>query len=202
MLPDNTLSTVPLPSGRLEFPGELRRGALQDWALGGGFIGDAAHSHDHLWSAFLGPGRTLFVQRMDTPSAPVALTIVPAGVRWLSCAFDSNGRPVIAYQIGVDTYLYWYDSAIPGFTTTTFALGERPMLTFDDVRPQMNMTSDVILAYIKNGVLAYRQQRDRYNTEYSLGAAPSMRFARMGMGRHLRLEFIFTASGFYGTQQL
>jgi hypothetical protein len=108
-----------------------------------------------------------------------------------SFTFDQNGRPAIVYvQYGI-AKVWWYDSAIPGLTTTTIGGGViSPKLILDDKRQTQTGSSDIILGYIQNENLYYRQQRDRFGTAYLIAQDVIGRIQKLGMGNNLRLHFI------------
>ena len=71
-----------------------------------------------------------------------------------------------------------------------------PRLSFDDKRAtQYGANGDIILAYLRSvggsRGLYYRQQRDRFNTEYTLrtGLPNNTRLRAVGMNRGLRMQF-------------
>jgi hypothetical protein len=101
----------------------------------------------------------------------------------LSLAFDQNCRPVIAYVEAGTIKLYWFDTQAAAQTTTAFdGLGTSPMLCLDDKRTEAATSSDVLLAYLRDGYAYYRQQRDRYGIEYTLGRVLGASPRIMGWG--------------------
>jgi hypothetical protein len=122
--------------------------------------------------------------------APIQL-LQDFNITEVSLAFDQNMNVALAYlTLGV-VKLYWFDTTIPGYTTTTFADARSPRVALDDKRPSLLGGSDVIFAYIRNGSLYYRQQRDRYTVEYFLrdSIPNTQRLRNIGMGRNLRFQF-------------
>lgn len=87
--------------------------------------------------------------------------------------------------------LYWYDSTVSGFTTTSFGSSViSPKVSLDDKRPKQSAIADVILTYVKNGNLYYRQQRDRFTVEYLLDDSGIInRIKKFGMNNKLRLQW-------------
>ena len=71
-----------------------------------------------------------------------------------------------------------------------------PRITLDDARSFNGANSDVILGYVRAGIVRYRQQRDRFTVEYTppIGAGGQPAFAgslrHISMNSRLRLEFI------------
>ncbi len=123
---------------------------------------------------------------------PIAYLDATAVVE-LALAFDQNMRPVIALaRYLLPLRLFWYDSAIPaGYKYLELPYCQNPKLSLDDKRPQMSQSSDVILAYLRDGSLYYRQQRDRFQTERLLRSnlIPGTKLRSVGMGRGLRMQF-------------
>ncbi|WP_368880693.1 hypothetical protein [Shewanella algae] len=90
----------------------------------------------------------------------------------LSATFDQLGRPLVFYDTGSELFLYWYDPVLGDNTTTILGVGAYPFATFDMRWDTSNGTSDAILFYIRNGVIYYRYQRDRYSIEYQSPVTP------------------------------
>ena len=109
----------------------------------------------------------------------------------MSFTFDQNGRPSICFTQYGQTKIYWYDSSLGGVTTTTLGTGmSSPKVILDDKRQTQTGSSDIIMGYIKNHQLCYRQQRDRFLIEYVLATNVTGRLQKLGMGNNLRLQFI------------
>lgn len=110
----------------------------------------------------------------------------------LSFAFDANMRPVIGYQnaSGVSS-LYYYDTLTEAYNTLTLAAGSgAPRLCHDDKRDRMVLSNitDVLCFYIRDAVLYYRLQRERYQTEYQVATFTSGTvLKKVGMSTELRL---------------
>jgi len=118
-------------------------------------------------------------------------------------------RPAIAYVEDGTPKLNWYDTTIPGQTTTSYPGIVTPRVSLDDKRMLQSQISDVIFAYIRSeggqNRIFYRQQRDRYTIEYDptedLDPATRAEYRAMvdespglikiGMNRQLRMQFMF-----------
>jgi hypothetical protein len=120
-----------------------------------------------------------------------------ANIVEVSLAFDQNMRPAVAYLVGDTASLYWFDSFLAAPTTTVIGAGITSVfLTTDDKRDvatQVN-SNDIILFYLRGGTqFCYRQQRDRFATEYVLDniedGYPYILRAGMGVGNRLLSEF-------------
>jgi len=187
-LPQNAASTLAV-AGRILYPDSLVSNELEDFEDGGiGVQDSSAGLMGYRWRCWL-EGVNIRLQR----DGLAATTLFSAsGVTALSFAFDQAMRPNVAYQLadGV-VHLRWYDSTVPGYVTSTFGVVKNPRMCLDDKRIEQVQRSDVILAYLRNGSLLYRQQRDRYAIERTLstGVAPTSRLKNIGMGDNLRLHF-------------
>ena len=134
---------------------------------------------------------TVYLTSPTTPETPI---ITVRGIKSVSLAFDQNARHLLAYLLGDDVWLYWYDPAIQRYTHTLFETGViSPRVTLDDKREMQRDYSEIILAYVKDGNLYYRGQRDRYQIPYLLQAGVAGRLMRVGMNSKYRLQFIFQA---------
>lgn len=117
--------------------------------------------------------------------------VTDTGITEISFTFDQNKNYIVAYVANGVAKLNWYDATIPARTTTT--LGSTyfsPRVSLDNKSRMASATNDVILAYIRNGQLRYRQQRDKYATEYVLATlTQNTRLRRIGMNSVNRLQF-------------
>lgn len=162
---------------------------LQDFELGGVGISDPSQGlTGHTWElrAF---GDALRIRRGTDAWAELFTFSTPYEI---ALAFDQNMRPVVAVaNRNKDLYLYWYDPTISNYTLTFIGHGRTPRLSLDDKRPSASQYSDVILGYVKNKELVYRQQRDRFLIEYPVmsGIHGHVKLTHMGMGENLRMQF-------------
>ncbi len=114
----------------------------------------------------------------------------------VSLAFDQNARPLVAFaDVNGDSWLRWFDPA-PNDVVDYALDGVTPRVTLDDHRPFNGANSDVILGYVRDGIVRYRQLRDRFTVEYTppIGPGGSPAFAdglhHISMNSALRLEFL------------
>ena len=92
-----------------------------------------------------------------------------AEVTELDLAWDNNMRVFLAFVQEGQAYIHWYDSVSAGMVTTALDADVRtPRCCVDDKRVSQTSRSDIILSYLRGTDLYYRQQRDRYQTEYLL----------------------------------
>lgn len=119
-------------------------------------------------------------------------------LREVSLAFDQNANPYFSFtSIAGISYIRWWNPLIPAMETTELDSDViSPRITLDDARRRNIQNSDVILAYIRNGILRYRKQRERWLTEYTPtegvdGSVVKMDFlSHVSMNSQWRLEFI------------
>lgn len=126
---------------------------------------------------------------LDSPAVPEFVAFNAPGSSELSFTFDQQGRLVLVYVQNGQPKLYWYDSALPGFTVTNLPSDVvTPKVILDDKRFTQVHISDVILQYVRGGQLKMRMQRDRFLIEYDLSAGPWTGIAKFGFNRGLRLQ--------------
>lgn len=91
----------------------------------------------------------------------------------LDVSFDQNARILVCAERATGTggalelWLYWFDPFAASFVFTSFGEGRSPKVLLDDLVSIFE--SDLLVFYCKDstGVLCYRMQRDRYQTEYT-----------------------------------
>lgn len=187
-LPQDTLATFGV-SGVYLPPDDESPGRLEDVEAGGIAVQDTSTGlMSHRWRAWV-DGSDVWLQR---DGASPALQFSAGGITDLALAFDQNMRTQIAYRTSAETlFLRWYDSVIEAYVTTSFGQGRCPKLTLDDKRMSQTGNSDVIFAYIRNGTLYHRKQRERFAVERALKASipDNIVLKSVGMTRSLRLQF-------------
>lgn len=119
----------------------------------------------------------------------------------LSLAFDQNGRPCISFTDSDGlSFLRWFDP-VPNEIVNMPVTGVTPRVTLDDNRPFNGANSDVILGYVRDGIVRFRQQRDRFTVEYTppigVGGSPASAtgLRHISMNSKLRLEFLTDGAG-------
>jgi hypothetical protein len=190
-IPNNLLSND-RPEFALLSPDDRQRlDPRRDWERGGVALNDPSQGLNVRDWAVWTDGATVWVAP-DPELSPAVPLISGTGISEVSVAFDQSMQPSLAYVEQGTTKLWWFDTVANAMTTTTFAGCRTPMLTLDDKRDiaTTNGNSDIIFAYVREGLLCWRQQRDRYNVEYQLGAVPTAnsRIMGMGMSRGNRLQ--------------
>lgn len=188
MIPTGGLSSTPQPASFSERVNSTLQ-PLIDYEMGGRAINDTSAGLQYqLWRVrvdedvvYLGP---------DGGNEQPAF--IRPGITEVALAFDQNMQPVIAFTQGGQAWLWWFDGTVPGMVFTSILGAVNPRVTLDDKRRGQTASSDVILAYLRAGSLYYRQQRDRYQTEYLLTANPPCGgLATLCMSAGGRLQFGF-----------
>lgn len=197
MMPGNALSPIPIPAGFI-YPDNIPVYNTTDYQLGGIGIADASQGLQvQPWFLELsGTPTNNNVVISATNTQPTILFSAP-DITEISLSFDQNMRPAVAYVSQGNPKFWWYDTTIPGYTIINLTDGiTNPRCTLDDKRlREINLgLSDIILAYINNGNLCFRQERDRFTVEYVLYANldtiisnPSLN--KIGMNILERLQF-------------
>ena len=119
------------------------------------------------------------------------LLLVQPNIADIAFCFDQTMNVMLAWRTKNDQlYLRYYDSFLARFEVMSLGMGKCPRLTLDDKRSIAVDSSDVIFAYIANGSLCYRQQRESFFIEHVIRTDlhPSQRLDRIGMGG-LQLQF-------------
>lgn len=199
MMPQNVLSDV-LEFGTLIPPRNQRlvTDHLVDYEQGGIAVGDASQGLQvQTWTCNC-DGHNFVVTSPSDPGGTNILNVA-GNVVDMSFTFDQLMRPFVAYMLDDNTsHFHWFDSSIPGFTTTDLPANSLyPRCTLDDKRAPEALFSDILLAYTRAGRLYFRQQRDRYGVEYQLtnGNFTTSRLNNIGINSVLRMQFNLTPPG-------
>lgn len=186
MLPDHVLSTVPVRAPYIAAQVASYYAPLVDYELGGIALNDPSGGLSlQMWSAYV-DGDDIVVE--DSNGVSTVVLQVP-DVQKLSLAFDQNMRPAIAYSTPAGGFLYWFDTFVGHSVTTSIPDATNLCLTLDERRLELINNSDIILAYNKGADLYYRQQRDRFFTEYLLKENDGGTLVAIGTNTQFRLQF-------------
>lgn len=189
MLPDNTASSIAI-GGLYHEPDNFITTPLVDWERGGVALLDMSQGMLYQnWRCWLRNGIEVALQA-DNMEEPIVLFSQP-GITALAFCFDQNMHWAVAYVQDELMRLRWFDSAIQAYTTSVFPDALYPKMTLDDKRPTQLAGSDMILAYIRNGKLCYRQQRDRFGVEIVMRDVlyQGARIKSIGKNKGMRLQF-------------
>jgi len=188
-LPGNALAVVP-QKAPLFSPDDLGRpNRTIDFERGGVALNDATQ------------GQNVNTYRLRLVGNDVRIGIFPvgtettvfteAGITQLTLCFDQNMRPTVGYVAFNIAKLYWYDSSIPGTTTSTIGAGvTSPFLTQDDKREGQTGTNDMLLFFLRANRLVYAQQRERFLIERTLRwfAGSAVTISKVGMNKINRIQ--------------
>ena len=193
MLPDNELSSIPQIAAML-FPKNLPIIGIESYELGGIALNDPSQGLQvRGWRGYADEFGNVWIGPIE---GPFSIFQTFPGITELSLTFDQNMNPFLAYvQAGIAKF-YWFDTLTSSYENTTLPVGSiSPRASLDDKRNFAIGTSDIILAYIDDGNLIMRMQRDRYEIEYILYpdinipvVSPSVH--DVGMGVNNRFQFI------------
>lgn len=114
----------------------------------------------------------IYYRRAGTPlvQAPLALFPAPLPVATstdFTICFDANARPVFAYAdtAGGTVNMARFVAGVPTFNT--FA-GSSPKLIYDGQMQRDSLQDDVVIYYLRGGILRARFQRDTFGIEYTI----------------------------------
>ncbi|MCI4435265.1 MAG: hypothetical protein JHC33_00450 [Ignisphaera sp.] len=189
----NALSIITLPG---TFLGARNLSVTKevDFEDGGFAIGSAVDGWFYqIWSARISIDKTQIL--LSAPNTPefVALSGL-VNCTEVSFTFDQNMRYQIAYVENDSAKFYWYDTTIPGYTTTIYGnTYKTPRVALDDKRQLETINNDIILAYTRSNNLYMRRERDRYTIEYLLKIGVPAELEKIGMNTQLRFQFKFVS---------
>lgn len=192
MLPKNTHSAIAMPSLYLQ-PDDRVVTPFSDYELGGVALNDASRGlMVKVWHCWVDQF-TVWLQAEGDGTEPIML-FQEFDLTEISFCFDQNMRYCVAYVQGGVMKLRWWDSIASAYVTTVFTAARTPKLAMDDKRYTQLNKSDMILAYIRDNKLCYRQQRDRFQNERVLrdDLYAGTRLKNIGMGKNLRMQFELT----------
>lgn len=185
MLPLHQLSSIPINAPFLERANEIRA-PLVDYEMGGVALYDASQGlMVKLWTLYA-DGENVWVTADGVE--PTLLFSLP-GIREVSLAFDQNMRPFVAFMQHSMARYWWYDTLTASMIFSDLPEAITPRCTLDDKRTMQQMSSDILLAYIKNNNLYYREQRDRFLIEYLLAEDVNAELVTIGMATNNRIRF-------------
>lgn len=184
MLPEDALS---VKAHNSPFLLPIRPDLLTDYEWGGIGLNDPSQGLQvQIWTIYYEDGGVKII----APNASPVTIFSALNITELSLAFDQNMRPQIAYVESGIAKLRWFDSNVGQTVTTVFDVTiKNPRVSLDDAREYQVGNSDVILAYIKEGNLCFRKQRQRFEVEY-VRAPTRGKLRQIGMNKTLRFQFL------------
>lgn len=185
MLPNNRLSSLKTP---IPFLCPKRDNAMVAFEWGGLKLNDPTGGlNQQVWK-FYYQDRQIRALAPNNPN-PFILLENMEGITQIDGAFDQNMRPCVVYVQNGIARLWWYDSQVSKQIITTFNGVASACLSLDDSRRSQNATSDIIFAYIKDGNLYYRQQRERFAVERLIAENVPGEIWQIGMTSGNRFQF-------------
>lgn len=192
MIPMGRLSTVAVPS-EFQSPDDVEpENMLIDYELGGVALNNTAQGLKYQTWICRADGKTGDVS-LESATMPSTVIFNAPGITEISLAFDQNMRPFFAFVQNGQAKYRWYDTVLGANRITDLGISDRnPRCSLDDKRPWQTAQgdNDIILAYMREDSLYYRQQRDRYENEYLLKSGLSAKLLRVGMNKGYRLQFL------------
>lgn len=186
MIPQHTFMMAP-PTSPFLWGAELLSTATESWEMGGVGISDPSGGLTYqLWHGVLDldTGTVL----LDAPNTPQFVLYSEAGITQMDFSFDQNMKPCLAFtQNGVAKF-WWYNTVNLQYETIILTGATTPLTLLDDKREGLLGSSDIILFYLRDGRLYYREQRDRFTVEYDSGISGIRRLVRVGFTEGLRVQ--------------
>lgn len=205
MLPDNRLvdnvDGLDFSPHLLGANNYISRNPLAAYASGGEKYrsAPAMGMYYQTWECRFNPKNNLLTIDAGTLSEPIVLLDTLRNVKRLNFALDLAMYPyvVVDEEVGgnIETSFYFHSSLTQQLEKMPLGNVVDAHVVLDETRQVIAYHSDIILAYLKNGNLMYRQQRDRFQTERLLRKGNFERLVRCGMNVENRLVFemgIFT----------
>lgn len=186
-IPLNTFTVIPVHS-QFMAPASDAYQAMIMRATGGTAIGDGSAGREiQLWTVkYEGTNINVY-----NALGVLSFTMVIPGVTSVCLAFDSNMAVTICYTKSDGSYLYFFNSQSGQFETL-FLIGVGACrVAVDKTSLFFNTNSDVLFVYSKAGVLYWRQQRDRYTIERTVGpitAGQTLRRVGPNVENRLQIE--------------
>lgn len=193
MLPEHVLSSE-IKLGLHIPPDNIDPNVLVDYELGGVALNDPTQGlRVKVWRCRVVVDGVKEVTNVYVGAEDVPEVVFFAGqeITEISFTFDQNMNPFFAYIENGQAKFYWYDTTILDYRVTLLPVGSRsPKCCLDDKRRVHAATSDILLAYMREDKLYYREQRDRYEVEYQLASGyPGEDVLLLGMTHVNRVQF-------------
>lgn len=189
-LPEDKLSSTPAPGYFLGARAQVFPDYI-DYMDGGVALNDPSLGLNYqTWTAEIVEDIIEDRIMLSAPTFPPQAIYTGDDITEVSLAFDQNMQPAVAFMEAGVAKLLWYDTTASEMVVTVIPGNvTHPRVALDDNREFNRVNSDIILAYIRDGALYYRQQRDRYAIERQLSSGPWIALKRIGMGSGLRFQF-------------
>jgi hypothetical protein len=189
MLPDSVLSTTSI-SADFKFPRNIPRTDTVDYEQGGVDFNDPSEGLEiKTWRGTLDTDTGEIT--LETIGVTPEVRFTAVGAIRFSFTFDQNMNPFIGWDTETTAHFWWYDGAVSDYVLTTLPAGSQYVTVgIDDHRDMQTGNSDIIVAYLREGTLYFRAQRDRYEVEYTLQSGlEDYTLRQVGMNEKLRFQF-------------
>lgn len=189
MLPANVLSTQTI-SAAFRYPRNIPRTDIVDYELGGVNFNDSSEGLEtNVWRGSLDVSTGEIT--LETVGVEPTVFYTAVGANRLSFTFDSNMNPFIAFDTETSSHYFWFDTLVSTYVLSTLPAGSQyATAAMDDHRAMQSGARDIILSYLRDGVLYFRAQRDRYLIEYTLGGGyENYKLIQTGLNEKLRFQF-------------
>lgn len=187
MLPQNVISSPPFPAPYLAKADADETDPTVSYELGGIALNDPSRGREvQIWTARIS-GQDIKLSSAGNPE--ITLFSAPGVLTAVSLAFDSNMQPTVSYIEDGVVKLYWFNTIPSQFVMTDYPGATSGRVCTDDKRDSQFEASDVIFAYVRDDILYWRQQRDRYDIERMAGPCDGLQLYRLGMNTLRRLQF-------------
>lgn len=188
MIPDLPNLSNPVMSADFVSPHNGNKTPLVDYARGGEALLDASRGLDVKdWKCEL-VDSGVYISAYGVPA--YRIETIADNPRWISFAFDQNMHYNLTYTTGVGSFLYWYDALQGEYVTDALGNVSTPFLRMDDVTKPAFADCELVLSYIKGGVLCVRVQRDRFGVEYTLATSAGSSIQQCGMNKKRRFQWM------------
>ena len=187
MIPTGSFTSTPIVTS-YAYPDNLPYDPLSQTVNGGLALNDGSLGRTYQFWNVSYDGTNINVKPVG---GAVVLSLTKAGVLSVSLAFDANMQPAIAWTTSAGAFFYYYDTLAAAFTTVSYSNVSSCRVCVDDPSRYYAGASDVIFGYIRGTTLYYRQQRDRYATEYTVGTAHGvLQHLALSTGSRLQLQVL------------
>lgn len=191
-MPGNVL-VEPFEPSPFKPPDDVPRVPLtQDFEKGGTALNDPSQGLQvRDWRFFYTSATNEVLVRPADGSGVDSVLFTRTGVIEVSGSFDQNMNPAVTFIDGTGAWLWFFDTTLGTMTFLALPVGVRtPFVTMDDKRAIANTYNDILLFYVLDTNLCYRQQRNRFQVErilYSFNG-PQVDILRVGMNLGLRVQ--------------
>lgn len=173
-------------------PDDADRSLLMDYERGGVHLNDPSQGLDYqVWKMWYDADNSQI--KLSTLANTDETVVLTSGqITELSFTFDQNMRLAMVYVENTIAKFRWFDPIQNAVVTDVLQGATSPMIALDEKRSLQLSDSDIVLAYVRDGSLYYRLQRERFLTEHALAALPPgvSRIMNLGMSSQNRVQVL------------